>query len=361
MTRADVLSAGAEPLPTRPVCASAVGESAALEEDAALAATAAGKSAQTRHVPGLESVLSEVLLHPDALKAVQAAQKEDSEDACAFGSPALPAYHARLVAAAGLNGRSHPVSRGLPSATDDLRVARRLAKAEDHESAPQKAKGAGAEGRCERGGIGGKRYRSPPVSSNSSPTFLRGDYLPAQAAPEAEALSRSAKRAKSQRWAWDDDPAFRIQDPATWSKESIAKYIDDLVLHGPPQCDFTHFVPPLTNKRRFSLRELCVGIEERRQDRKWMLYSTSADAVFCFPCLLFSPRVSKFVSEGFCLWRNQGKRYREHETSSEHRAAVMKLDIRRKAITDSCIVLSLLQKVGRAGLLPLDDGTPVPA
>ncbi|KEP65734.1 UNVERIFIED_CONTAM: hypothetical protein HHA_249410 [Hammondia hammondi] len=208
----------------------------------------------------------------------------------------------------------------------------------------------------------GKRSRPPPFISHceddrrsrTNDVELDGELERGGKRHASESLV-SQRPSLSRRWAWEGDPEFVIDDPATWTKDSTAKYIDDLILHGPPQCDFTNFVPPLTNRRRFSLRELFLTIGGRRQDRKWMLYSQQADAVFCFPCLLYSPRVSKFVSDGFCLWRNQGKRYREHETSSEHRAAVMKLDMRRKALTEGC-VLPLLQKVSRrSGIFPAED------
>nr|PUA90799.1 hypothetical protein TGBR9_249410 [Toxoplasma gondii TgCATBr9] len=208
----------------------------------------------------------------------------------------------------------------------------------------------------------GKRSRPPPFishcedgrSSRANGGFELDAELERGGKRHASESLVSQRPSLSRRWAWESDPEFVIDDPATWTKDSTAKYIDDLILHGPPQCDFTNFVPPLTNRRRFSLRELFLTIGGRRQDRKWMLYSQQADAVFCFPCLLYSPRVSKFVSDGFCLWRNQGKRYREHETSSEHRAAVMKLDMRRKALTEGCVLP--LQKVSRrSGLFPVED------
>lgn len=224
---------------------------------------------------------------------------------------------------------------------EELAVKHALETAEEQEAPLPKVKSEAPE----RPNLGGKRYRSPPFVAQFD------DAAPLEAESE---LERRAKRPVFQRWAWENDPEFVIDDPATWTKESTAKYMDDLILHGPPQCDFTNFVPPLTNKRRFSLRELFLTVGGRRQDRKWMLYSPRSDAVFCFPCLLYSPRVSKFVSEGFCLWRNQGKRYREHETSSEHRAAVMKLDMRRKAIAEGC-VLPVLHKIARSGRLPVED------
>lgn len=55
-------------------------------------------------------------------------------------------------------------------------------------------------------------------------------------------------------------------------------------------------------------------------ERRWLVYSKSADKVYCFCCCLFcrSPH-SNLGKEGFDDWRHLPTRLRNHETSSDHR------------------------------------------
>src|SRR6218665_3366898 len=57
--------------------------------------------------------------------------------------------------------------------------------------------------------------------------------------------------------------------------------------------------------------------------RKWLSYSTSADKIYCIPCIVFSgPRGSDvWTTSGFNDWVNAIRDLKRHACSPEHRAA----------------------------------------
>ena len=54
--------------------------------------------------------------------------------------------------------------------------------------------------------------------------------------------------------------------------------------------------------------------------RKWLVYSTSADTVYCFACCIFGKnKISLSLStNGFREWKYIGEHLRTHERSREH-------------------------------------------
>lgn len=111
-------------------------------------------------------------------------------------------------------------------------------------------------------------------------------------------------------------------DPATWSENLTKGQRDQLVLMGPmPLKKSNDQYPQNTQKRHFSndfqYRRLDNGEKIRR---RWLVYSTIADAVFCFYCRLFDPMSkSQFGQKsGNSDWKHIGERLCSHETSAEH-------------------------------------------
>lgn len=56
-------------------------------------------------------------------------------------------------------------------------------------------------------------------------------------------------------------------------------------------------------------------------ERDWLIYSPSAEAVFCFVCRLFGNlhgKSKQFSLDGFKNWSNPGRGFAAHEESKEH-------------------------------------------
>ncbi|XP_025410523.1 uncharacterized protein LOC112683629 [Sipha flava] len=58
--------------------------------------------------------------------------------------------------------------------------------------------------------------------------------------------------------------------------------------------------------------------------RDWIVYSPSKNALFCYQCLLFSPKPTVFGNkdEGFISWKKCNEILHEHETSKNHAESV---------------------------------------
>uniref|UniRef100_A0A8C3IGQ8 TTF-type domain-containing protein n=1 Tax=Chrysemys picta bellii TaxID=8478 RepID=A0A8C3IGQ8_CHRPI len=113
-------------------------------------------------------------------------------------------------------------------------------------------------------------------------------------------------------------------DPATWP-EYISQHIREyLVKQGPPQIigeDFPknkigqHF-SNFHCKRKLSNGEIVP--------RPWVIYSVSADKIFCYDCKIFCNNVtSSLASNGFNDWSNIHTILAEHENSKGHLQAVL--------------------------------------
>lgn len=57
------------------------------------------------------------------------------------------------------------------------------------------------------------------------------------------------------------------------------------------------------------------------QKYPWLEYSRIKDRGFCFPCRIFQPSSSSFVSTGFANWKKP-ELLREHDTSKVHLKAM---------------------------------------
>ncbi|KAI8523807.1 hypothetical protein RHMOL_Rhmol13G0100800 [Rhododendron molle] len=116
-----------------------------------------------------------------------------------------------------------------------------------------------------------------------------------------------------------------IDDPRNWDKID-QNFIDFIVERGPVRRDGDYF-PKDMEGRHFTpfhyIRRLSNG---EKQDRRWLVYSSASDKVFCFCCKLFAQGENKtlLATNGLRNWRNLGQRLKNHEASNEHIASMSK-------------------------------------
>ncbi|XP_068115939.1 zinc finger MYM-type protein 1-like [Hyperolius riggenbachi] len=120
------------------------------------------------------------------------------------------------------------------------------------------------------------------------------------------------------------DPSV-LQDPGLWMDLS-SKLRDYLVLHGPKQVKLARFPKDKKHRslhRKYYKRHL-PNLETA--ERQWLMYSESRDAVFCFCCKLFPPKVpvSLLCSTGFSDWSNLIRNLESHERAEYHTMAFHK-------------------------------------
>ncbi|XP_026396830.1 zinc finger MYM-type protein 1-like [Papaver somniferum] len=110
--------------------------------------------------------------------------------------------------------------------------------------------------------------------------------------------------------------------------------IDFLIENGPRRVE--DYVFPYDKfrehfSRKHYTRKMTNG---EKQDRRWLVYSTSLNKVFCFCCKLFEIDDStQFADIGFDDWNNVSGRLKKHETSYEHEECMRKwihLELRLK-------------------------------
>ena len=107
-----------------------------------------------------------------------------------------------------------------------------------------------------------------------------------------------------------------------------------------------------TEGRSFSATWFSKTATNESIERKWLLYSPSKDACYCFPCFLFQGEgnASSFSQEeGFCKWRKLNPRVPDHESSSAHRESVrqyltLSLSLKRHATIDDSVQRQLDQE-----------------
>ncbi|XP_051165760.1 zinc finger MYM-type protein 5-like [Leptopilina boulardi] len=112
-------------------------------------------------------------------------------------------------------------------------------------------------------------------------------------------------------------------DLAYWTKNLHSQIIDAVVIQGPPEIKVMQF-PVDAQKRHFSMN-LCVRKLDNGEEikRSWLVYSESANKVYCFCCKLFSVEgLSSLSTTGLQDWKHIHVRLREHEKSVDHINAI---------------------------------------
>ena len=114
------------------------------------------------------------------------------------------------------------------------------------------------------------------------------------------------------------DPLRNLDDPAMWPEKMERSCIDYLLQKGPPEITLDNF-PKNKDGRHFSKvhckRKLSNGESILRP---WLIYSGSADKIYCFYCRILGKQKLSFVNEGFDQWQSCTKRLAEHEKSHGH-------------------------------------------
>lgn len=97
-----------------------------------------------------------------------------------------------------------------------------------------------------------------------------------------------------------------------------------MVLQGP--CRLHNIKFPLNDRGRHFSASMYTRILSNGEnvDRRWLVYSTSSDRVFCFCCKLFGLSSNKFSTMGFCDWNHASTLIHEHEISQKHAEAYLK-------------------------------------
>jgi hypothetical protein len=118
-----------------------------------------------------------------------------------------------------------------------------------------------------------------------------------------------------------NDTQFPFNDPVKWPK--ITDNVKTLLIeHGPDQNKNADFRAGATEDGRcFNSNLFCKQLKNGETvARKWLLYSSSKHAVFCFPCSIFSHDSHQLtdVTKGLCDWVHMNSRLSQHETSPGH-------------------------------------------
>lgn len=118
------------------------------------------------------------------------------------------------------------------------------------------------------------------------------------------------------------------EDPKKWPNNFRSdKVCCSLVERGPQIIDSDNYKFPCTDDgRHFSLKWIFKILPNgKKVKRQWLLYNKSKDALFCFPCLLFSKHDKKDKSafcnseEGFSDWKHLNPSIVNHKRSIPHR------------------------------------------
>ena len=123
-------------------------------------------------------------------------------------------------------------------------------------------------------------------------------------------------------------------DPASWRKLSDCDRIN-LVSKGPVQvCEHDFPLNEETPKRRFTTNNYYLNLANNEKVcRSWLVYSTSVDSVYCFPCFLLGDgkcRSGFSAESGFGnKWSTLSKALKEHEGSVHHKECMLKWHVMR--------------------------------
>ena len=127
-------------------------------------------------------------------------------------------------------------------------------------------------------------------------------------------------------------------DPALWPQIMQPKFIDVLVCKGPSHSNIGGCSFPLDEKKRhFSAHYLERVLDNgEKLKRRWLVYSQSADKVFCFCCKIFQAtavNVSSLAMAGSKDWKHLNDILKQLERSATHFSAYgkwMEAETRRK-------------------------------
>ncbi|XP_030068040.1 uncharacterized protein LOC115476054 [Microcaecilia unicolor] len=113
-------------------------------------------------------------------------------------------------------------------------------------------------------------------------------------------------------------------DPTTWPERIDHHLKDCLVKKGPPKILLEEF--PCNKNGRYFSKAHCKRKLPNGEiiHRPWVIYSVSANKIFCFYCRIFGNDVKcALTSTGFNQWSNVNIRLAEHEKSKGHLVAML--------------------------------------
>lgn len=120
-----------------------------------------------------------------------------------------------------------------------------------------------------------------------------------------------------------------LRDPSRWPEIMTSDIKHEILEIGPirkTNIDFS--VKSYDNNRKFSEKYYHrIMSNGEKVDRNWLVYSLSADCVYCFPCKLFnleSNSKSNIVNTGFNDWKHLPETLKSHEVSKLHYQCVTK-------------------------------------
>lgn len=109
-----------------------------------------------------------------------------------------------------------------------------------------------------------------------------------------------------------------FNNPKTWNVKSD-KFKSYLISHGPVHVVLKSY--PITNGRSFTNNWKYKKMNFEEVERKWLFYSKANDAIYCFPCLLFTTFTHKKIFsclEGYKDWKHLNPNVNVHENSLDH-------------------------------------------
>ncbi|XP_039373733.1 zinc finger MYM-type protein 1-like [Mauremys reevesii] len=135
-------------------------------------------------------------------------------------------------------------------------------------------------------------------------------------------------------------------DPATWPEYISQRIREYLVKQGPPKIIVEDF-PKNKIGKHFSKfhckRKLSNG---EIVPRPWVIYSVSADKIFCYYCKILCNNVtSSLASNGFNDWSNIHTRLSEHENSKGHLQAMLSCCDLQQRLSAEKTIDSIQQKL----------------
>ncbi|XP_045023811.1 zinc finger MYM-type protein 5-like [Daphnia magna] len=112
--------------------------------------------------------------------------------------------------------------------------------------------------------------------------------------------------------------SFDAKDPATWPTIINEDLRQTLVKKGFRQIKNFEY-PSNEKKRRFNERFFIRRMPNGEMvPRKWLMYSVSADSLFCFCCKLFSNESTSWTKRGFDDWTHTSTALEKHEKNQKH-------------------------------------------